>query len=150
MKGFSLIEVIIFVGILSLFFVTGMVVFTASLRNIKVSEHKIVATQYAQELTSWIRVQKETDWNTFVDNYTAVDPGKTYCFNNATIAWPDPNIANPCTNFSLGTPAIYKREITLIRSGTPPSKVEISITVAWNDAGNTYSVPLNTVLSRWE
>ncbi len=149
-QSFSLIEVIIFIGILSLFFVTGMVVVTASLRNMKVSEHKIVASQYVKQLMSWITVQKENDWVSFVDNYTSASPGKTYCFNDETIAWPVPNIASPCADFSLGSPAIFRREATLTSSGTPTSQVEINITIEWNDAGNTFSVPLNTVLSRWE
>lgn len=150
LQSFSLIEVIIFIGILSLFFVTGMVVVTASLRNMKVSEHKIVASQYAKQLMSWISVQKESDWVSFIDNYTSASPGKTYCFNDETISWPVPNIASSCTDSSLGSPAIYKREATLTSSGAPVSQVEINITIEWNDAGNTFSVPINTVLSRWE
>ncbi len=127
-----------------------MVVVTASLRQMKTSEHRIVAAQYAEELNSWIKTQKETDWTAFIDNYTTSDPGKTYCFNDEIIAWPEPNIATECSAYTLGSPNLYKREVNLIRIGNPATQIEVNVFVEWNETGNTYSVPLNTVLSRLE
>ena len=74
-KSFTLIEVLIFVTILSLFFVVASAVTITSLQNLKVQEHKILATRYAEELLEWLRGEKEVDWNKFI-NYRG-----NYCFN---------------------------------------------------------------------
>ena len=134
-----MMEVLIFVSILSLFFVTAAAITTASLRNLKVQEHKILATRYAEELLEWLRGEKEANWNTFT-NHT-----DTYCFNSSPItSWESPG---NCLGYSLNN--LYKREVTLTVQGTP-SQVNVSITVEWQETGNTYKVPLNTIFTIWE
>jgi prepilin-type N-terminal cleavage/methylation domain len=59
-KSFTLIEVLIFVTILSLFFVAAAAVTIVSLRNLKVQEHKILATRYAEELLELAKREKRS------------------------------------------------------------------------------------------
>ncbi|MDO8498060.1 MAG: type II secretion system protein, partial [bacterium] len=66
-SAFSLIEVLVFTSILSIFFVAAATVTTVSLRNLKISERKIIATRYMEDVASWLRAQKESDWNTFAE-----------------------------------------------------------------------------------
>lgn len=148
-NGFTLIEVVIFVAILSMFFVTGMAISTYSLRVMKTNESKIKATLYAEQLFNWIKVQKEIDWSDFVSMYTESDAdGKTYCFNNTTISWPVPNTPGSCASFSLASQ--FKREVVLKNKGTPPNQVNVDIAVQWNEPGGIVSVPLHGTLSLWE
>lgn len=152
-KAFSLIEVILFVGILAMFFVTGMIVVVYSLQTMKINQHKIVATQYAEQLSTWLRTQKEIDWNDFVSRYSMVYPVESvFCFNTTPV---QPLVLPPgsdcsANDYGLGSPAIFKRWVTITRGDAAPTKIEVNVTVEWKDAGNTYSVPLNTVLSRFE
>jgi len=140
-KSFTLIEVLIFVSILSLFFVAAAGVTIVSLRNLKIQEHKILATRYAQELLEWLKGEKEADWNQFT-TYRG-----TYCFNSSSITnWPTPG--NCSTNSFLNE--LYKREVTLTPQGNPPYQINLSIKVSWEEIGQNYQIPLNNVFTIWE
>jgi type II secretory pathway pseudopilin PulG len=139
-KSFTLIEVLIFLAILSLFFVAAAAVTIVSLRNLKVQEHKILATRYAEELLEWLRGEKEADWNQFATY------NDTYCFNSSPIiSWGN---SGNCSSYSLNN--LYKREVTLTVQGTPPYQVNISIIVSWQELGQTYQVPINSIFTIWE
>jgi len=139
-NSFTLVEVLIFVTILSLFFVSAISITIVSLRNLKIQEHKILATRYAEELLEWLRGEKEADWNRF-----ATRTG-TYCFNSLPInSWG--NFGN-CSSYSLNN--LYKRELILSSYGTPPYQINVAITVSWQELGQTYQVPINTVFTVWE
>ena len=142
-KSFTLIEVLIFVTILSLFFVTAITITVVSLRNLKIQEHKILATRYAEELLEWLRGEKEADWNQFTTH------SGPYCFNSSPIPmsnWPTSGNCPPASFLNN----LYKREVILTPQGSPPYQVNVSITVLWQELGQTYQVPINTVFTVWE
>lgn len=164
-KGFSLIEVLVFVTIFSLFFITAAAVVTVSLKNMQVNEHKILGTHYANELLEWLRSKKEIDWDHFSSTMTTA-AGSNYCFNSAleinasfptpTMGWTTavPYPTPPCGSSVGLNPAIYQREVTLVRDptecGASICKVKVQINVKWQESGNNYNVPINTVFSIWE
>lgn len=138
-KGFSLIEVLIFVSILSIFFVIASSVTVVSVRNMKISEHRILATHYGEQLIEWLRDEKESDWEAFFDK-----SGNSYCFNETQIDdWP----TNPGACTTNGLLNIFSRDVIL---STDVSQVNVKITVSWQELGNNYQVPLTTVFTRWE
>lgn len=143
--AFSLIEVLVFISILSVFFVVAMVVVTTSLRNMKVSEHKILAARYAEEGIEWIRSEKERiGWDTF----TSLDSisGTTYCLNS--LEW----ISGTCTTYALGNPVFFKREVVITNEGSPATiQVNAVVTVKWLETGGVvYQVPIREVYRIWE
>jgi len=141
-KSFTLIEVLIFLAILSLFFVAAAAVTIVSLRNLKVQEHKILATRYGEELLEWLRGEKEADWNQFTTH------NDTYCFNSLPINnWPA--ASGSCLSDSFLN-NLYKREVTLNPQGSPPYQVNVSITVSWQELGQSYQVPINSIFTIWE
>ncbi len=144
--GFSLIELIIFIGILSFFFVTSAAITTFSVQNMTANEHRLVATQYANTLLSWIRAQKESDWNTFISSYSS---GIAYCFSDPiTVTKISDEPTAPCSS-AFGSPAaIYTREATL--TNVSSTQVSIDIKVHWSEPGGAMSVPLNSVLTLWQ
>ncbi len=143
-KGFSLVEVLIFISILGTFFVVAIAITITSVQVMKVNEHKILASHYAQELIDWLRNEKEKDFNSF-SSTKASSGGITYCFSTSPItAWGSNGSCSASTSL---TPAIYKRQALLTSVGTPPTSVNIQVTVSWSDAGNNYKVPINTVFS---
>ena len=141
-SAFSLIEVLIFISILSIFFVAAISVAVTSLRNMQINEHKIVATRYSQELLDWLRAEREENWVTFYDKSTG-----TYCFNDSDISW-DGGVVDCQDVYSLGSGIKYKREVNLSRASS--TQVEIKIITEWQELGNTYSVPINTIVAIWE
>lgn len=169
MKGFSLIEVLIFVSVIAVFFVVAAAVSISSLRNVSFNEHKILATHYSEELLAWLMSQKEIDWNQFVQQTNSASVNNcavvtdctplTYCFNTTPIvingfsSWQ----SGQCSSLGLN-PAIYKRELSLSIKGCQPSvtlmcqvsQVNVSINTRWNDVGIGATVPIDTVFSIWE
>lgn len=141
-KGFSLIEVLVFTAVLGLFFVAAMSVTTYNLKNMKIQEHKILATRFAEEAVEWINQEKEDDWSTFVTRGSS--SGTIYCLNNS-LGWSSSSV---CGSYGLGS--IYKRELLIKNSGTPVSQVETTVTVSWQDMGTVLSVPIKTVFKLLE
>ncbi len=148
--GFSLIEVLVFVSVLALFFVVAVAVTTATIRNMQVSEHKIIATHYAEELSNWITSQKEADWYTFTNNYTSTS-GKTYCFKD--LSW---SINRSCSGSSEMLNSFYNRYAVFTADIAPPNttQVTVTITVSWPEPNGTpngtHSVQITNVYQIWE
>lgn len=139
--GFSLIEVLVFTAILGLFFVAAISVATYNLQNMKVQEHKILATRYAEEAVEWVKKEKEDDWSVFITRGSL--GGTTYCLDS--LSWSTPA---SCLDFDLGL--IYKRELLITNSGSPVDQVETTVTVSWQDMGTVLSVPIKTVFKLLE
>lgn len=143
-KGFSLIEVLVFTAVLGLFFVAAIVVTTFNLKNMKIQEHKILATRYAEEGTEWVKQEKEDDWSIFITRGTLA--GKTYCLNN--LDWN--TFVNCGEIYSLGTPGFFKRELLVTNSGSPVDQVNTTVTVTWKEGSNSFNVTTKTVFKLLE
>ena len=140
--GFSLIEVLVFTAVLGLFFVAAVSVTTFNLKNMKIQEHKIIATRYAEEANEWVKQEKEDNWIEFRTRGST--GGTTYCLNTL-LNWTTPT---SCTNYGLGT--IYKRELFIKNYGSPVDYIEVTITVYWQDMGTILSVPVRSVFTLLE
>lgn len=140
-SGLSLLEVLIFVSIVSVFFIAAGSVATISLRDIKSDENKIYATRYAEELLEWIRGEKEEDWDVFRTTRAV----GVWCFHQKTLVWPTGAAA--CTANQL-IDSRFKREANLTPSGT--TRVNVTITVSWFEGDKNFSIPINTILERFE
>src|SRR3989344_1556770 len=123
LQSFSLIEIMIFIVILSIFFIMAASVVTITLRNMKYNENKIRATHYSNQLEEWLRSQKELDWGgevcngcAYPTNFTQIvtqsgnvdDDYRTFfCFNNSPIEnWQN---LGSCMDYSLDSK--FKREV---------------------------------------
>ena len=161
LQSFSLIEMMIFIVILSIFFIMAASVVTFTLRNMKFNESKIKATHYSNQLEEWLRTQKEIDWggelcNGCVNpsNFTQSATGQgnsgdnyqtTYCFNSTPISgWQD---LGQCADYTLNS--IFKREVVFTSqfiSGYV-NQINVSITISWKDLGDDRSISTNTVFT---
>lgn len=137
--GFSLIEILVFATVLSLFFISAVTITTFSLRDIKIQEHKILATRYAEEASEWIKQEKEDDWQIFATH------NGDYCLKDPII-W----TSNLCSSYDLGTPGLFKRDLTISRSGDPIDKITTVLTVSWLENGLPQNVVLKSVYHLWE
>lgn len=149
-SAFSLVEVLIFVSILSVFFVVAATVVSVSLRNLSISEHKVYASHYATELIEWVRSQSQDDWNAFVNTHAPAS-GQTYCFNSVDIN--DWGSNGKCTDLNGLSPDIFGREVTITGINSScgfTCQARIEVTVMWKEAGIGLTVPVSTVISVWE
>ena len=146
-KGFSLIEVLIFITIISIFFVVTASISISMIRNTKINERKVIAIRYAEELLEWLRAEKDIDWNVFTTH--APTAGQEYCFNADPSGW----INSPPCLYELDS--LYKRTVKLTGLNTPPPdnttyQVNVEVVVEWLESGSIYNVPLHTTFSIWE
>jgi len=162
-KAFSLIEVLIFITILSLFFIVAVSVMIVSLRASKINEHKILAKHYAEELYEWLRAEKEENWGGYSATYPGSDPETftykatklqhEYCFLTSPIVeWSSPANFDSCS-YSLNN-GIFRRYVILTAASPDANsyinEVKAEIVVDWEESGVTYSVPINSTFSIWE
>lgn len=136
-KAFTLIEVLIFVSILSFVFVALAAYSTAYLRQVQLNEHKILATHYAEELMEWLHDQKDQDWNAFLANYA----DQTQCFNSSPIGAGATTCLTPLAN-------LFNRRVGV--TNVSNVQADIYIQVSWAEVGGGMTVPLNSIFSIWE
>lgn len=136
--GFTFIEILIFVTLISLIFITFSALTAVSISRERVNEHKILSTHYSEELREWLRGQKEVDWDTLVTSKMG-----TWCFNIEPVSqWP--TLSGICTGYDLNS--IYKRE-AILSVNADNSAVTVLITTSWRDGSNMFQVPLSTRLT---
>lgn len=149
-RGFTLIEILIFTAIVSVFFVVAAAVSAFSLGVMRNNENRVYATHYAEEAIEWLRNDKETTgWSTF-----STRTG-TWCLNSTlTNLASAQNSACPVSGASaylLGSVDYgrhFNREAVLT---SVAGNISANVTVSWKDVGgNTLSVPVNTIFAQTE
>jgi len=144
--GFTLVEVLIFITIISMMFIMSLSLATSSLRAIKTNENRTYASYHAEALREWVTSEREADWNTFLTH--APEGATTYCFNtvlDASSVWPEPG---ECSANELD--GVYARNVTLTRQASQiPGSVQVlvEVTSAWMEGQNSYDVEAQTILS---
>jgi type II secretory pathway pseudopilin PulG len=143
-KSFSLIEVLVFTAVLGLFFVAAVSVTTFNLKNMKIQEHKILATRYAEEAVEWMKQKKEDDWSVFAGHNAGY-----YCLNSLdNLDWTSYSNSSPvCTAGDYISGTIFKRELLMAK---PADQVNTTVTVTWQDMGTDLSVKIKTVFKLLE
>jgi Tfp pilus assembly protein PilX len=139
-RAFTLVEVLIFVTVLALFFVIAAAVTTTMLRNSKLNAERLINTHKAEELVEWARFKKENDWDEFLSKVS----NTSYCFeanfNFSTDSWPPIGACEETLPF--------RRNLTLIKEND--NKVTVQVLVSWNNLGKTYQIPISTILTRFD
>ena len=155
-KAFTLIEIMIFVSLLSMVLIVTVGYVTRLLMNMKVSEHKIYATFYVEEVSEWLISERYADWDGF--QAKAGNPvGIIYCLNNNlnltnTIAILNASIrvasASNCpfTGITGNAPLIFRRTVTLRKNAAVnATQVIANVAVSWVDNGVTYTQQVENV-----
>lgn len=145
-KAFSLIEVLVFVTIISLFFITAVTITIFSLKNSKIQEYRILATRFAEEGIEWVKQEKEDDWQLFTTRDDSGGSGTTYCLN--TLDWNNKTDCNEI--YALGPPNIFKRKLLIVNSGSPVDIISTDLTVSWLENNVEHKIVLKSVSNLWE
>jgi type II secretory pathway pseudopilin PulG len=148
--GFSIIEVIIFIGILSVVLTAALGFTIRMILTVRINEHRLRAGHYVEEVKEWLDGEREADWEEF-ESFSSID-GTAYCINEPLII--TDSLATftpgPCTSNGL-TPPIYQRLLTLTKD-TPDiaTRVTATIQVTWVEEGASYVEQIQTLYSIWE
>ena len=139
--GQTLVELLVTLGVATLFVVTLVSLSTGALGNINFSRAQGDGNRHAREAIEWLRAERDQNWAAFSSRSSA--EGTTWCLQ--TLAWPAGSgacgsITVPNTNFV--------RQVTLTSSGA--SKIYVSVNVAWTDSRGTHNAQLNSILTKWK
>ena len=166
-KAFSLVEVLIFVVIFSLFFVVAASVVISSLRVTTTNQNKIKATHFNDELSEWLRSEKEINWggllytppqsaDSFTEQATIEYPNTSFCFNTTPIVKWETSGSFSC-DFSLDN---HFRRIATFSAVLAPTiapvspnyanQIKATITTEWMEGASVRSSVVNKLFSIWE
>ena len=124
-QGFSLIEVLVFISVLTVALVALIGSVTYSSLVLNDARYRLFATRYNEELAEWLKFQREYyQYQSIVDQISN-SAGTTYCFNTDSLNWPSPG-ACPSNDYSLNN--FYKRELMLINS---TGQIDVEITTSY-------------------
>lgn len=153
-EGFSLIEVIVFVSLVSIILIAAAGFTVQMLNRMSYNQHKLYAAHYVNDVQEWLDGEREADWPTFVS--AASTGGTLYCINDPIGISDDIDTLTPTTLASCGatgitgeTPPLYRRTLVLT-SDNAGSTVTARIEVMWFENGRTTTEQTETVYSVWQ
>jgi Tfp pilus assembly protein PilV len=136
-RGQSLAEIVVTIGIVALL-VTGVVAATTtSLRNNQAGRVRSLAVQFAQEGIELTRELRGAGWSDF-QVYSGL-----WCLDKNGI-WTQ--AVGSCAPNIDGT---FTRSVTFTWNATD-ERMEVAVTVAWNDSGIPRSTTIETYLTNWK
>jgi len=144
-SGQSLFEVVFALGIAAIILIAIATLATSSVRNSNFSKESVTGTRLAQEVTEWLRQERDRDWSAFAARANAI--GRTWCIS--ALSWP--GTSGGCGALVPGTN--FTREITLtskdLDSNSVIDAVDAVIVIKWDDAKGTHSVTNQTLYTVW-
>ncbi|OHB24271.1 MAG: hypothetical protein A3F96_00155 [Parcubacteria group bacterium RIFCSPLOWO2_12_FULL_40_10] len=141
-KGFTLIEVIVSVSLLSLVAVGSMFAITLSLKSAARIKNNLIAANLAQEGMEVVRNIRDKDWH-LGNSFGVSLPNGTYNISwDSALPAPFSDIflkknLNGYYNYVAGADTIFKRKIIIENSAQNPSTVEkvVKVEITWQEKG---------------
>lgn len=145
-KGQSLFELVIAIGISALIIVVLVSLVSNSLENASFAKNQTLSVRYAQEASEWLRGQRDSDINIFIESITSYPYGVARCFN--TLSW---SAVGPCgTEDKIN--GLFVRQISFTkveRPGLTKNIFEADVTVSWTDSKGLHQITNATDFSDW-
>ncbi|MEW5908139.1 MAG: type II secretion system protein [Patescibacteria group bacterium] len=163
-KGFTLLEVMVAILILMSVIIVPLEIASKSIKTMRISKDRIIAFYLAQEALEYIRNKRDTNWiqgNTGNQWLKGTNPcqGANGCYIDVIndslspcggscprIRYSSANNRYDYDAASTLTP--FQRVIKRTDLGGN-AETRITVTVSWNDAGQTNSVILEGHLNNW-
>lgn len=152
--GQTLLEVVLAVGVMALI-TTSLVIFSSkSVANSVYTKNKILANQYAKELSEWLKSERDTSFAIFSARFPASPTTKTFCFPTLPSDWtveakcedivdPDP------LPYIDGAPPFFRQaEFTNIEE-VGKTYVSAKIKIIWTDS-TRHEVNTEINLADWK
>lgn len=145
-KGQSLIEVLTALAVVLLVIVALIRATTTSMKGSDFAKTQASATSYGQEAIEWIRAERDKSWDDFYSKATP-DPGLVYCLNSGLTLLSELSEGACTGDDSYSLDGKFKREATLTDLGG--NKIEVKVTVSWQDSSGDHQSQLSTYLTNW-
>jgi hypothetical protein len=141
-KGQSLFEVVLALGVITAICVGIVSLAVSAIRNASFSKNKTLAGRYAQEVTEWLRSERDTDFNIFEDNIIT----SPRCF--PSLNWTGRVGSCGESDNIAGTPLFRVIEFTT-NTISGKTVIDASVRVYWDDAQGAHEVRSTTSFSDW-
>ncbi|MFH1820418.1 MAG: prepilin-type N-terminal cleavage/methylation domain-containing protein [Candidatus Nealsonbacteria bacterium] len=155
-KGFTLIEVVIALFIISMGTLAAFSLMQQALAFTSVSSSRLTAAYLAQEGVEITRNLRDNNWL----QELAWDQGLTSCgfgceadYTDITLSsWIEPGQflkldENFLYNYDSGNDTFYKRKITVVAEGL--DILNVSVNVLWEQRGSSHEITAETKLYNW-
>ncbi len=166
-RGFSLLEVVVALGLLIMVFggVTGLAIL--STEAVKSSKNNLIASYLAKEAQEIVRYKRDLNYllvvSPFTDIATEVDTEVLYFkinYDGSVTTTTDSEVENAAvleiaSNFyaqSAGTDTIFRRLVTTTyhaAAGPLPAYIDVMVEVYWNDDTRRNTYTLQGELTDW-
>jgi len=166
--GFSLVEIITVLLVISIGMAGTLALITQSVQGQNLNKNTLVAYQLAQEGVELIRFVRDNNWRKAQSWDTSLSDGNYYMdyTNDAPTLMPSLTfngrlsagrlVLDDATGFYISSPTgvalpenQYSRVISLAKDSVNPQKMNIKIGVYWYDRGRLNSYLLETDLYDW-
>lgn len=146
LKGQSLFEVVMAVGLITLVMVSVVALATLSIRNVTFSKNQTLATQYSQEALEWIRGERDANWDDFYTIALGEDNSSfgKYCISNLTFT-----TTGTCSGESMIPGTLFIREVVFTVDPAKENEVGTKVSVYWADGAGFHEVVSDTVFTDW-
>lgn len=152
-SGQTLIEVIVAAGLVVLVLTTLASGIAIGVRNNRVAKDQASAKEYVRQSLEWIRnIRDQAGWETFA----SMTNNATYCLTTLPASYKSfPSIqTGNCGGSSFiiaqdGSATVFKRQLVLTKTGTPPTEVKAVGTVTWTDGTKSFSSTSSLTLYKW-
>lgn len=156
--GFSIIEVMIFVSLVSMVLIAAVGYTIQLLQSMHYNQNKMLATRDIEDVIEWLDREREIDWQDFQSaarqattaNYCMNDPiGLSQSLINLTIT----NPISSCgfTRTISGRP--FRRILNLQKNtadAVTASLVTATITVSWEEGAQVHQERIQKTYSLWQ
>lgn len=140
-RGQSLFEVMFAIGMSALIITSIVVLAGNAISNSTFSRNKALAGRFTQEAIEWLRSQRDTDWEAFLDKAST----STWCL--PSLDWSSAKIGVCGDGDVISSNSNFKRELNFIvvDSGNVESKAK----VYWQDGKGFHEVSTVTNFTDW-
>lgn len=155
MKGFSLLEVIIALGILAVGLVSVLVLANFAISSSAVSQGRLIAAHLAQEGIELVRSIRDANWL----EEESWDNGLSSC-TNCGLDYDDSSLDSSLDylntslkidggfyNYNSGDNTIFRRAIDIDNDGT---RIKIICLVKWEEHGRLHTLTISDELYNWQ
>lgn len=161
-EGFSLIEVIVSLFIVSVALIGGMTLINTVMSSSSLSSSKLVAAGLAQEGIEIIKnirdLSLSTDnWDSCYTTYVGTNDYTIQYNDTALRAFADTPLRYDSSTGLYGydagvdTPFNYKRKITLVKnpSGLDDSEIKVAVQITWQERNRSQTLTVEDRLWNW-
>ena len=155
-KGFTLVEVIVAIGIISMVSVGATYGISLSLTSAFLVKNDLIAANLAQEGLEIVRGIRDRDWH-LGNSFGASLPNGNYLidWNSQSLSgFSDTFLkidSNGVYNYSSGQDTIFKRKVIIEDSAQNPASVEkvAKVEVSWNEKSGLKTIQAELRLFNW-